>query len=94
MPTVCGRERRELTRSFLVGFTQDKPLASLDAFQDFVGRYGEVGISEFILRWPQGAELNALQRVAHELLPSCALKLYGEDRLHVETGGRPCSIGP
>jgi alkanesulfonate monooxygenase SsuD/methylene tetrahydromethanopterin reductase-like flavin-dependent oxidoreductase (luciferase family) len=66
----CGREPRDLTRSFLVGFTQDKPLASLDAFQDFVERYREVGISEFFLRWPQGAELNILERVARELLPS------------------------
>jgi alkanesulfonate monooxygenase SsuD/methylene tetrahydromethanopterin reductase-like flavin-dependent oxidoreductase (luciferase family) len=69
--TECGREPRELVRSFLVGFTQDKPLASLDAFQDFVGRYREIGISEFILRWPpQGAELDTLQRAARELLPS------------------------
>jgi hypothetical protein len=68
--TACGREPGELTRSFLVGFTQDKPLTSLDTFQDFVGRYREVGISEFFLRWPQDAELDTLQRVACELLPS------------------------
>jgi alkanesulfonate monooxygenase SsuD/methylene tetrahydromethanopterin reductase-like flavin-dependent oxidoreductase (luciferase family) len=68
--TECGRAPGELTRSFLVGFTQDKPLASLEAFQDFVGRYREIGINEFILRWPQGAELDILQRIARELLPS------------------------
>ncbi len=43
-----GRDPGEITRSFLVGFTQDKPFASIGAFYDFIGRYREIGFSEFI----------------------------------------------
>jgi alkanesulfonate monooxygenase SsuD/methylene tetrahydromethanopterin reductase-like flavin-dependent oxidoreductase (luciferase family) len=43
-----GRDRLGITRSFLVGVTEDKPFASMNAFHDFVGRYEEIGISEFI----------------------------------------------
>jgi alkanesulfonate monooxygenase SsuD/methylene tetrahydromethanopterin reductase-like flavin-dependent oxidoreductase (luciferase family) len=43
-----GRDPGEITRSFLVGFTGDEPFASMNAFYDFVGRYREIGISEFI----------------------------------------------
>ncbi len=43
-----GRNPQEIRRSFMVGITQDTPCASLEAFYDFVGRYTEAGMSEFI----------------------------------------------
>jgi alkanesulfonate monooxygenase SsuD/methylene tetrahydromethanopterin reductase-like flavin-dependent oxidoreductase (luciferase family) len=43
-----GRDPGEIRRSFLVGVTADTPFASLDAFHDFIGRFIEIGISEFI----------------------------------------------
>ena len=45
---AIGRNPSEIVRSILVGFTADEPLASIGAFRDFVGRYAEIGFSEFI----------------------------------------------
>jgi hypothetical protein len=41
----------------------------LDAFQDVVGRYADVGINEFILDHPRDDQLDLLERVATEVLP-------------------------
>jgi alkanesulfonate monooxygenase SsuD/methylene tetrahydromethanopterin reductase-like flavin-dependent oxidoreductase (luciferase family) len=43
-----GRDPAEIRHSFLAGFTGDRPFASPDAFRDFVGRYREAGVDEFI----------------------------------------------
>jgi alkanesulfonate monooxygenase SsuD/methylene tetrahydromethanopterin reductase-like flavin-dependent oxidoreductase (luciferase family) len=47
-----GREPAAVTRSLLVyPRMADAPFGSEDAFHDFVGRYREIGIDEFILYW-------------------------------------------
>jgi hypothetical protein len=47
-----GRDPREIPRSLLaIPRMTDTPFASDDAFHDFVGRYREVGIDEFIFYW-------------------------------------------
>jgi alkanesulfonate monooxygenase SsuD/methylene tetrahydromethanopterin reductase-like flavin-dependent oxidoreductase (luciferase family) len=45
-----------LGRSFLAGFTPDTPFDSIDAFSEFVGRYEEAGIEEFIFYWMSGED--------------------------------------
>lgn len=73
-----GRDPRTLRRS-LLGYKADPdPLASTDAFTEYVERYGELGIDEFIAYWPnsrgpRAAEhakrLAVLERVAADVLP-------------------------
>jgi alkanesulfonate monooxygenase SsuD/methylene tetrahydromethanopterin reductase-like flavin-dependent oxidoreductase (luciferase family) len=47
-----GRDPQEITRSLLaIPRMVDAPFDSDDAFHDFVGRYGEAGIDEFIFYW-------------------------------------------
>jgi len=47
-----GRDPTEITRSLLLfPRASDAPFDSDDAFKDFVGRYREIGIDEFILYW-------------------------------------------
>jgi alkanesulfonate monooxygenase SsuD/methylene tetrahydromethanopterin reductase-like flavin-dependent oxidoreductase (luciferase family) len=46
-----GRNRSEIRRSLLVGMMDDTPTESIDSFCDFVGRYQEIGINEFIFYW-------------------------------------------
>jgi len=48
---ALGRDPHEIERSLLCGFTPDRPFVSLDAFHEFVGRYRDVGIEEFIFYW-------------------------------------------
>lgn len=49
---AVGRDATTLERVVLSGFSPDDPLASPGAFDDVVGRYGELGITELIVHWP------------------------------------------
>ncbi|HYN87547.1 MAG TPA: LLM class flavin-dependent oxidoreductase, partial [Ardenticatenaceae bacterium] len=49
---AVGRDPATIRRSLLCWpLMPDTPFASLDAFRDFVGRYSEIGINEFIFYW-------------------------------------------
>jgi alkanesulfonate monooxygenase SsuD/methylene tetrahydromethanopterin reductase-like flavin-dependent oxidoreductase (luciferase family) len=72
-----GRDPKAITRSFLVGVTDDKPFASLDAFRDFIGRYRAIGFGEFIFYydypgWGADKYLNRemLELIATEWIPA------------------------
>lgn len=85
-----GRDPQTIRRSFLSGLTADKPFASTQAFHDYVGRYREVGISEFIFYWlpneghpvmPEKglngvciANRDMLERIANEAIPAIRAK--------------------
>lgn len=73
-----GRDPATIVRSFVTGCTPDDPWASAQAFADFVGRYQEVGINEFILEYPPmtdirgaGGEVDRslFEQVATEVIP-------------------------
>lgn len=79
-----GRDPRSISRCLLAGLTADTPFASLAAFEDFVGRYREAGITEFVIYWfPEEmrergfyrdknarlASTEMLERVASDVLP-------------------------
>ena len=70
---AIGRDPRQIRRSLLVGFTQDNPWASVDAFCEFVGRYRAIGIDEFILSLRgeiDGPAGLMLERLAQDALPA------------------------
>ena len=68
---ALGRDPRAIIRSFLAGFSPaaETPWASVDAFQDLVGRYRELGFSEFIFPEPGAGETAVFERVVQEVLP-------------------------
>lgn len=47
-----GRDPRQVRRSVLALRPPVDPLSSLDAFDEFVGAYGEIGIDEVVFYWP------------------------------------------
>ncbi|MFJ8040245.1 LLM class flavin-dependent oxidoreductase [Kitasatospora sp. NPDC096147] len=47
-----GRDVATLEKVLLQGSTAERPLASLDAFVDWAGRYQELGITELVIHWP------------------------------------------
>ena len=47
-----GRDTASLQRVFLDGFSEERPLASVDAFVDMAGRFGRLGITELVVHWP------------------------------------------
>jgi len=69
---ACGRDPRAIRRCFVfvAGVTPETPWASPEAFRDFVGRYREAGISEFVFHWPRDGATAAIERVARDALPA------------------------
>ena len=67
-----GRDPREIVRSlyYWVARASGDPWSSTDAFLDVVGRYREVGIEEFVLDHPRDDQLDVLERVAADVIPS------------------------
>jgi F420-dependent oxidoreductase-like protein len=66
-----GRDPDAISRGvyYWVPHSDADPWASMDAFQDVVGRYREAGINEFILDHPRDDQLDVLERVAAEVIP-------------------------
>ncbi len=47
------RDPTTIDRILLTGHTEERPLASLDAFADVVGRYGAIGITDVVVHHPR-----------------------------------------
>jgi alkanesulfonate monooxygenase SsuD/methylene tetrahydromethanopterin reductase-like flavin-dependent oxidoreductase (luciferase family) len=47
-----GRDHEHFERVLLDAFSEERPLASLDAFVDWAGRYQSAGITELVVHWP------------------------------------------
>ncbi|MGK5498021.1 LLM class flavin-dependent oxidoreductase [Streptomyces sp. URMC 125] len=63
-----GRDPAELSRILLTGFTPDRPLASLQAFRDAAGAWGELGFDELVVHWPvPGTVFEADEEVFEEI---------------------------
>jgi alkanesulfonate monooxygenase SsuD/methylene tetrahydromethanopterin reductase-like flavin-dependent oxidoreductase (luciferase family) len=59
-----GREPKAIRRSVLALRAEPVPLSSLDAFDEFVGRYAELGMEEFIFYWPPIANVRAAEPIS------------------------------
>jgi alkanesulfonate monooxygenase SsuD/methylene tetrahydromethanopterin reductase-like flavin-dependent oxidoreductase (luciferase family) len=71
--TEIGRDPTTLRRSLLAGggANPDDPWVSVEAFQDFVGRYHEAGIDEFLFYYPSRMELGhgAFEQITRDVMP-------------------------
>jgi alkanesulfonate monooxygenase SsuD/methylene tetrahydromethanopterin reductase-like flavin-dependent oxidoreductase (luciferase family) len=50
---AIGRDPAELQRIYLIGNTEERPLASIAAFTDFVGRYQALGFTDIVFHDPR-----------------------------------------
>ncbi|MET7397290.1 LLM class flavin-dependent oxidoreductase [Dactylosporangium sp. NPDC005572] len=48
-----GRDPASLDRIYLIGNTEERPLAGLAAFEDFVGRYERLGFTDIVFHDPR-----------------------------------------
>jgi alkanesulfonate monooxygenase SsuD/methylene tetrahydromethanopterin reductase-like flavin-dependent oxidoreductase (luciferase family) len=68
-----GREPSTLRRSILAGggVTPDNVWGSVELFRDFVGRYMEAGVNEFLFYYPSRVEQGDgfYERIAREVIP-------------------------
>ncbi len=65
------RPMPSLERVLLDGLNDETPLASLDAFVDWAGRYQDLGITELVVHWPEPDSLfesdaSTFERIATE----------------------------
>lgn len=51
-----GRDPASLRRLVLSGERLDSGLGSVAEFQDTLGRYAEIGVTDFVVHWPRPAE--------------------------------------
>jgi alkanesulfonate monooxygenase SsuD/methylene tetrahydromethanopterin reductase-like flavin-dependent oxidoreductase (luciferase family) len=68
---AIGRDPKSIVRSLYgwAALMPDDPWASIDSFEDMVGRYGEAGVNEFLIDQPRSDQQAVLERVAADLLP-------------------------
>ncbi len=63
---AIGRDPATIRRSVLAYRAEHDPLSSIEAFDEFVGRYAEAGIDGFTFYWPPLANLRRQEAVPHE----------------------------
>ena len=51
------RDPAAVDRIYLIGSTRERPLASIEAFTDFVGRYAELGFTDIVFHHPRPDDL-------------------------------------
>jgi alkanesulfonate monooxygenase SsuD/methylene tetrahydromethanopterin reductase-like flavin-dependent oxidoreductase (luciferase family) len=72
---VCaalGREPRTLARMVLTGVGLRAGVESVEAFQETLGRYGEVGVTDLVVHWPRAAEPYAGELASFERVINAA----------------------
>jgi alkanesulfonate monooxygenase SsuD/methylene tetrahydromethanopterin reductase-like flavin-dependent oxidoreductase (luciferase family) len=70
LAAACADIRRDpaaIRHSVLAFRVEHDPLSSIDAFDDFVGRYAEIGMDEFVFYWPPLATLRRRETVTPEV---------------------------
>jgi alkanesulfonate monooxygenase SsuD/methylene tetrahydromethanopterin reductase-like flavin-dependent oxidoreductase (luciferase family) len=66
-----GRDPGEVTRSMMLAFTDDRVWTSAGDFRETIGRYAEIGISEFMFPFPlQGPhDMDVFAEVVADIMP-------------------------
>jgi alkanesulfonate monooxygenase SsuD/methylene tetrahydromethanopterin reductase-like flavin-dependent oxidoreductase (luciferase family) len=59
-----GRDPKTVRRAVLALRAEPVPLTSLDAFDEFVGRYAEIGMEDFVFYWPPLANVRQKEPVS------------------------------
>ncbi|MFE7977427.1 LLM class flavin-dependent oxidoreductase [Streptomyces shenzhenensis] len=67
----ADRDPASIRKSFMAGFTEDAPWQSVERFRDFVGRFTDIGITEFMFPFPlQGPHREGVfEEVVADVLP-------------------------
>lgn len=68
-----GRDPREIKRSLLyviAHMPEERPWDSIDAFEDFVGRFTDAGVQQFIFQPPDPEHYPIVERIAVDVIPN------------------------
>jgi len=73
---AIGRDPAGVRRIYMIGNTDERPLASVDAFLDFAGRYGQLGFTDLAFHHPRPGDPvwtepeEIVEQLATEALPA------------------------
>ena len=70
--SAAGRDPTSIKRSLLYVVAQmpeEQPWDSVEAFHDFIGRFSDAGMADFILQPPPPERFDIVERVAYEVIP-------------------------
>lgn len=70
--SAAGRDPASIKRSLLYVVAQmpeEQPWDSVEAFRDFIGRFSDAGMADFILQPPPPERFDIVERVAYEVIP-------------------------
>jgi alkanesulfonate monooxygenase SsuD/methylene tetrahydromethanopterin reductase-like flavin-dependent oxidoreductase (luciferase family) len=73
--SAIGRDPAEIDSTYLIGNTDERPLASVDAFVDFAGRFGELGFTDLVFHHPRPGDpvwtepVEIVEAIATDALP-------------------------
>jgi alkanesulfonate monooxygenase SsuD/methylene tetrahydromethanopterin reductase-like flavin-dependent oxidoreductase (luciferase family) len=76
---ALGRDPGELRRIYLIGNTEERPLASVAAFTDFAGRYRALGFTDLVFHDPRpddpvwNDDPAIVEAIATQVLPTLAV---------------------
>ncbi|RVX43901.1 luciferase-like monooxygenase [Nonomuraea polychroma] len=71
---ICAEQGRypdTLPRLAVLGYGGERPLASIEAFRDCLGRYEELGITTLAVLWPRGDQASAQLAVLEQAAAEC-----------------------
>jgi alkanesulfonate monooxygenase SsuD/methylene tetrahydromethanopterin reductase-like flavin-dependent oxidoreductase (luciferase family) len=73
---AIGRDVGEISRVYLIGNTDERPLASIAAFADFVGRFLDLGFTDVVFHHPRPEDPvwtddpEVVERIGTDVLPA------------------------
>jgi alkanesulfonate monooxygenase SsuD/methylene tetrahydromethanopterin reductase-like flavin-dependent oxidoreductase (luciferase family) len=73
---AIGRDPAEIRRIYLIGNTDERPLASVAAFTNFAGRYRELGFTDLVFHHPRADdpvwtdEPGIVEKIATDVIPT------------------------
>ncbi|MEU4422421.1 LLM class flavin-dependent oxidoreductase [Actinoplanes sp. NPDC024001] len=68
-----GRDPAGLARLAVLGYGGERPLDSIEAFRDCLGRYAELGVTTLAVLWPRGDQARTRLAVLEEAAGSLSL---------------------
>lgn len=77
---AAGRGPLPFEKVLLHGFSEERPLASLNAFVDWAGHYQDAGITELVVHWPEPDSMFEADMKVFEEIATEALSQLGRDR--------------
>ena len=97
---AVGRDARDIARLYVIGNTDERPLASVEAFTDFIGRYHELGFTDVVFHHPRpddpewNDDPEIVEAIATDVLPTLGCTTPSVTKPIPPRRANPCGQAP